>query len=208
MPNTPVNNLTIETCVVPEETTNNISILLKDFVDDNKLKYSNSIQKSPDVYQEFVNWIVKHDHDLYISHHKMSRELHNEFGVLSKNHRFVNGTDKALVFPNFEPCTLYKFLFHILEANNDMKSVIETKSSSMLNKYIDFLRLTLKVKEEQINCINKTSFGLEMGKLLSNTSSGVKKDRNAEGVYYKLNIQILKTFLVSKGLRLSCIDHV
>ena len=101
---------------------------------------------------------------------------------------------------------IQKYLYYVWENNQKNNKVIK-RASTLLDEYKDYLIVGLKFKEDKINFINKTTFGLELKELLKHASSGVTKIRDDKGVYYEFNIDILKTHLVSKGLILDFIDY-
>jgi len=86
----------VKKCNVPKD----VSLLIQQFIEENKSKYSVVVEKSINVYLNFVTWLQNKNYDVQISHNKMSRELYNVYGVISKTHRFDTKLDKALLFPN------------------------------------------------------------------------------------------------------------
>ena len=134
--------------------------VIKKFLSENESKYSNTIQKSKDVYQHLVDWISDKQYDMFISQKKMSRELGNIFGVFSKGHHFSSFEDiesvceKALVFPDLSkpPINVLKPLLeqqYVITHNHD--DFVESR------ELIDFLVTTCRV------IMSETKIGIQLG---------------------------------------------
>ena len=154
--------------------------VIKEFLSENESKYSNTIQKSKDVYQHLVDWISDKQYDMFISHNKMSRELRNIFGVFSKGHHFSSSDDiesvceKALFFPDLSkpPINVLKPLLeqqYVITHNHD--DFVESR------ELIDFLVTTCRV------IMSETKIGIQLSNEMNLIKDMKKINKKAIRIY-------------------------
>lgn len=76
------------------------TIAMMEYVDTYRTELSDKVIKSKDLYKKLIDWVESMKYDCFISHTKMSRDLIKAYGVKNKPHRFDDGVDQALIFPN------------------------------------------------------------------------------------------------------------
>lgn len=76
------------------------TIVIMEFVDSRRSVLSECICRSKDLYAELGAYLKDNKYDIYLSHTMMSRVMVKSYGVKSRSHRFPDGVDQALEFPN------------------------------------------------------------------------------------------------------------
>jgi hypothetical protein len=75
------------------------TIVMMEYVDENREILNNKLIKSKDFYEDVLKWIEKKDYNVYISHAKMTSTVIKCYGVISKVQRFDKSIDQGLQFP-------------------------------------------------------------------------------------------------------------
>jgi len=197
-----------------ENVKKDITIAIMEFIDTYRMEFSEKIFKSKDIYQKLIDWIEIKKYNMFISHTKMTRDLIKAYGITSKTHRFENGVDQAIVFPNLfnvkneknhivtiDP--ILKFFANFIEKNFHKKDIIIT-TNELYNDFILFLRDHLKMKEETINVFTMRILSCQINKKYCNSDSittGITRKlnigKNCQNGF-NINLTNLKTYLETK----------
>jgi hypothetical protein len=151
------------------------TIVIMEYVNDNREFLSNKIMNSKDLYNNITEWIVTKKYDINIIHSKMITDLIKCYGIITKIHQFESGIDQAVIFPNLIKEIINEKIGNIKEFCNEyiMKSdsnqFIELKDikiifqkSEYYNGEIQFLKNELQ-KILNTTCITRirTNQGLK-----------------------------------------------
>jgi hypothetical protein len=171
-----------------------VTIVIMEYIDIYREELSGKTFKSKDLYQKMIDWIETKNYNIFISHSKMTRDLIKAYGIINKVHRFDDGIDQALIFPDLLQFTkqtsdIIKDFFNHLITNKTNNFVETTK-----NLYSQF---------SEYNINNKNTFTLRMFSVhifnnFCKQDSGIYKTTNIGKKClngYSIQIDQLKTFL-------------
>lgn len=78
------------------------TICIMDFIDEHRDLFSNKTLKSKDVYNQLIEWTVKKDFTVYLTHAFMTNVLIKSYGVGHKVCRFADGVNQGVIFPDLK----------------------------------------------------------------------------------------------------------
>ena len=215
----PVNTIEDEIKIEAKIIKKDVTIVIMEFLDTYRTELSEKIIKSKDVYQKLIDWVEIKKYAMFISHTKMTRDLIKIYNITAKTHRFEDGVDQALIFPNLlhieimknsenvEVDPILKFFANFVEKNVHKKESIIT-TNELHNDFILFIKDHLKMKKEVITDYTIRILSCKINKTYCNSDSittGIIKKLNIGKMKqngFNINLDHLKTYLESKGLNI------